>query len=421
MNFRNSNFERLLSNAQFHLLFRWMPVAVFCLGLFTLTACSSSKSGLTEGSEDSADTDVIESEGLGTFYIWVDSTRSAYRNATSEEVAYIGSGGDVIYSSSAPSGTAIIYAAESNSRIELTYVDMTSGASRILHVGRAPLVYTGAWSPDEQSFAFGYFVPIEGAGRSNIGAGEIMVLNRNSGRLQKAGCLSSQAVISWPVASTLVVRNNDNMYGVSPSDCTTQTTVDIRKWHSLTPSPDGQKIAYILRDLAYNKDSREYEPDSMLYVVPAGEEGGTLVVGERYRPRNVAWSASSSELAFDVLENLDEEKRVIFVYQIAEDTRFVLNDPSPSSPSESHPGYYGGSNTVYYLANGKNLIVGTASGNALFDLQIDEKLGKPVDIVQLPNQFTTLVEVDSGDVFLYSSQTKSSTLIGRGSAIIPKQ
>lgn len=392
------------------------------LVLFSLTACSSSKGGLSAGLDGPDKNESTESVDLGTTYIWVDSTRSTLRDASGEELSYIGGGGDVIFSSSAPSGSAIVYAAESEGRIELTYVDIESGTSRVLHTGRAPLVYSSAWSPDEQSFVFGYYAPVEGEGRMSIGKGEIMMLNRGSGRLQKAGCSSSQVVISWPASETLLVRNNDFMYAVSPSDCATRKTTDIRKWHHVTPSPDGQKIAYILRDLVFNKNTREYEPDSMLYVVSAGEEEGTLVVGDRYRPRNMAWSSNSSELVFDVLEKLGADKRVIFIYQIDEDKRFVLNDPSPLNPSESHPSFYGGVHTVYYFADSEYLMVGFTSGIDKRSLRIDENLGKPVGILHLPEKpFQNLVEVESGDVYQVSSRANSAFLLGRGKAIIPER
>lgn len=395
---------------------RALILVLFVFGMI-LSACSGpSRSALPE---DPAVENSLESRGVGTSYVWVDSSRSVVRTALGEEAFYVGDGGRVVFSSTPENGSVAVYAVESNGRIQLVFVDLTSGTSRELHAGSTPLEYTGAWSPDEQSFAFGYNTPVEGQGRNSIGEGGIMIFSRGEGQVRSVGCSASQAVISWPSDSALFVRNNDNMYGVSPLDCATQRTVDIRKWHHISPSPDGHRIAYILRDLAFNSDTRQYEPDSMLYVVPVGEKGGILVVGDRYRPRNQVWSADSKELAFDVLERVGEEKRVVFIYQLEEDKRLVLTTPADANPSESHPSYYGSSHSVYFLADGERLMKHTINGveSSPFDIRSD--IAKPVGVIQIPVLEAVLVELENGATYLYSFLSKDSSLLGYGRAIVP--
>jgi len=395
----------------------WLTLSIVILFLPILPGCSSSKEVVEEGVMD--DDDESFADAVVAKYIWIDATSSILKSNIGDEINFISSGGKLVYSSVSGDGTAIVFGVENDGRVQLNYVDMVSGGSRSLQAARTPVIFTGAWSPDSKSFAFGYYVPLEGQGRNTIGEGEIKVVSTTDGQVRNIRCSASQAVVAWPEAGTLMVRNNDNMYGVSPTDCSTQITVDIRKWHHIKPSPDGSKLAYILRDLAYNRDSQKYEPDSMLYVVNSGEIEGTLVVGDRYRPRNIAWSDNSAEIAFDVLERLDSDKRVVFIYQIEEEKRFVLNDPSEQNPSESHPAYFYRSNSLSYVADGERLMIG--GGSLMVEqITVGDDAGPWLRLAGwLDRGKTAVIKDAAGNLHAYDMRTKESSLMGAGDVAAP--
>lgn len=59
---------------------------------------------------------------------------------------------------------------------------------------------------------------------------------------------------------------------VAAEDCATQASLDARCMHLIHYAPDGERAAYVHRELRYDREGEEYVPDSSLVLSgPRGE------------------------------------------------------------------------------------------------------------------------------------------------------
>jgi dipeptidyl aminopeptidase/acylaminoacyl peptidase len=186
-----------------------------------------------------------------------------------------------------------------------------------------------AWSPDGRRLAVGF------ADDSPDRRGDIVIYERLSGA-QSLGCSVSRWVIAWPTRTRLVVSDGQNMHLVSAEDCSTIHSIDARKMHHITVSPDGQKMAYIFRDLVYNRERRAYDPDSSLLIADIDGTNAESIAGYRYRPRNMTWSSDGSALAFDVDSQDEPSRRLVSIYDLGTNQSVFLN-PGSVGYSETRP------------------------------------------------------------------------------------
>lgn len=249
--------------------------------------------------------------------------------------------GSVGFASTSPNGQSAIVAIGGS----LIYVGQESGALNLLHSGSERLRYTVAWSSVGDEVAFGFYEPSGDA----MGPGGIRLFNPQTKIVSDVGCSASKAVLSVLGDGSLLVRNDDNLYQVSAEGCNTLRSVDARKLYHVSPSPDGEHIAYILRDLVYNRDTRAYEPDSTLYIELASGSEPVKVIGDKYSPRNLAWSSDGSELMYDVGPADSPGMRAISIYSVS-DARSSYLLP-PGSVSASHGRFSPDGRHVIYRSN----------------------------------------------------------------------
>jgi WD40 repeat protein len=164
-----------------------------------------------------------------------------------------------------------------------------------------------AWAPRGDSLVYGFEGP-DGRG--------IRVYAVGTGTSGDVGCSASSVAYSWGLDDWLVVGDQDNHYVVERSGCGTIESIDARKLHEVAFSPDGARVAYLLRELEYDREARNYQPDSSLYVAHSTGTDPIMVVGDRYKARRATWSPDSKSLAFDARLPEEAHRRLISIYDV---------------------------------------------------------------------------------------------------------
>ena len=217
-------------------------------------------------------------------------------------------------------------------RADSTYLASFDGVSRevtVWHAVAGPATYTGAWSADRQAYAFGFVSGEQGG---------ISIINEATGELNSVGCSASNVVLAWPEPDRLLAASGSEVYVVSTEGCRTLKALDMQKKSALAVSEDGSRIAYILRELEYNRENRSYEPDSSLYMAGFMDDDATQIAGQRYSPRRMAWSPDGTKLAFDVVSQQAQGKRNLALYDVESGESSFLVRPDPLGvPSETSP------------------------------------------------------------------------------------
>lgn len=263
-------------------------------------------------------------------------------NATS---SVIGKGGEMVFQSFSPSGEYVGIGVANATESNLYLMNRSTRAVSKLFSGSKGLVFSGQWTASSTTFYYGQYQP-DG---NRMGAGSIHSYNTATNTNSKVPCSASRFVLSVLPAGSLLVRNSDSIYEVATSDCATIKSIDARKMYSVSVSPDGQKMAYILRDLVFNRTKRTYEPDSTLFVTTLGSSAEPVkVIGDKYQPRNMAWSPDGSELAYDVIAQDGSKKRAISIYSIASAGSAYLEPPQSTLRSNTQPQYSPDGNHILF-------------------------------------------------------------------------
>ncbi len=263
-------------------------------------------------------------------------------NATS---SVIGKGGEIVFQSFSPSGEYVGIGVANTTESNLYLMNRSTRSVSKLFSGSKGLVFSGQWTASGTTFYYGQYQP-DG---NRMGAGSIHSFNTATNTNSKVPCSASRFVLSVLPAGSLLVRNSDSIYEVATSDCATIKTIDARKMYSVSVSPDGQKMAYILRDLVFNRTKRTYEPDSTLFVTTLGSSAEPVkVIGDKYQPRNMAWSPDGSELAYDVIAQDGSKKRAISIYSIASAGSAYLEPPQSTLRSNTQPQYSPDGNHILF-------------------------------------------------------------------------
>jgi Tol biopolymer transport system component len=172
-----------------------------------------------------------------------------------------------------------------------------------------------------------------------------------AGTTRDVGCSTAREVLHWLSEGSLAARTDDKLYVVATEDCATQASLDARRMHLVRYAPDGQQMAYIHRELRYDREAEDYVPDSSLVLSgPQGENAETLFEDKR-QARHFRWAPNGSELAFDV-EEQDAGHRQLVVYNGNRPT--FLIPPEQTTADQVHPRWSpSGDRIAFTLRTGK--------------------------------------------------------------------
>ncbi|HUF10254.1 MAG TPA: hypothetical protein VMO47_13115 [Rhodothermales bacterium] len=213
------------------------------------------------------------------------------------------------------------------------------GSFRTIHEHPGLTTYTLAWSPGGE-LAFGY--------SSAVGKG--IGIYEPGGNTKDVGCSASSRALGWAASDRLVVADENNRYVVDASGCSTISRVDSRKMHEVTFNPERPLVAYVLRELEYDRTARQYVPDSSLYVSEPDGSNPRLVAGNRYRPHRPSWSPDGTELTFDARIPDKPDRRLISVYDTDQGASAFLNPESIEAPvSEWDARWSPGGSSIAYM------------------------------------------------------------------------
>jgi hypothetical protein len=216
----------------------------------------------------------------------------------------------------------------------LVVIDLAEGLSRTAPLAPGEREVTFAWRGEGQALAAGY-VAREGEA---MGAGSIVLLDPTTMTIRPSGCRASTIVYGWPDADRLLVGDGKAIHVVDAATCTTRSALSLLKKHHVAIDPTGRFVAYIFRELEYNREKRAYEPDSTLMLAEIDGSNERIIAGTRYHPRNLAWSPDGARLAFDVTSQTDPALRHLAVYDVAAaEATILVRATDTVLPSESRP------------------------------------------------------------------------------------
>ena len=231
-----------------------------------------------------------------------------------------------------PSGNyvALTYSTADSSHLSL--LDLETRRLEHVHADAGAVTYSLAWHPDgrQDRLAFGHYRTREDEGR---GPGGIQIAA--PGRPPRsAGCNAVREVLHWQSDGALVARTADNLFVVAADDCATQASVDARRMHHIHHAPDGQRMAFIHRELTYDRSAGEYVPDSSLVLSDSRGENRESLFGDKRRVRHLRWAPDGSELAFDVAAEESGHRQVV-VYDGNRPS--FLTPPEETTNDQVHP------------------------------------------------------------------------------------
>lgn len=226
----------------------------------------------------------------------------------------------------------IAFSYTSTDSSHLALLDRTNQTIQSIDARRTPVTYSFAWHSDEDRLAFGYYTPASSGTR---GPGAIHVATPD-GSTRNVGCTAAREVLHWLSDGALATRNDDRLYVVSPSDCATRASADARRMHQATYAPDGQRLAYIHRELTYDRDAADYTPDSSLYLSDQHGQHAEELFGPDRQVRHLTWAPDGSELAFDTHVQASA-RRQIATYNVGSERTVYLTPPEQTRADQVHP------------------------------------------------------------------------------------
>ena len=222
---------------------------------------------------------------------------------------------------------AFTYATADSSHLAL--LDLATREVQHVHAAAGPVTYSLAWHPNRDRLAFGHYRPQE----DGRGPGGLHVATPD-GTTRDVGCSTVREVLHWLPDGALATRTADNLYVVDATDCATRASLDARRMHYIRHAPSGQQMAYIYRELKYDRDRGDYVPDSSLVLSdPRGESTETLF-GDSRRARHHRWAPEAPELALDVRVEASGHRQVV-VYDGSRPTFLVA--PDQTTADQVHP------------------------------------------------------------------------------------
>ena len=231
-----------------------------------------------------------------------------------------------------PDGEHLAFTYTAGDSTYLARMDLDARAMETVDARAADVTYSLAWHPEDAKLAYGYYGPVPEGERGDRGPGGIRVA-RADGSTRSVQCQSAREVIHWISDGSIATRDDENLYVVNSGDCTTEASVDARRMHQATYSRDGTRLAYIHRELSYNQEAGEYQPDSSLHVSDAHGQSEQKLFGDDRSVRHLQWSPDRSELAFDALDT-DTGTRQVLIYNGDRDQTSFLVPPTDAASAD---------------------------------------------------------------------------------------
>lgn len=214
----------------------------------------------------------------------------------------------------------------------LAMLDRTTQTLQPVDARESPVTYSLAWHPSADRLAFAYYEPAQSGTR---GPGDVFVATPD-GATRDVGCSAAREVLHWLPDGSLATRNDDKLYVVAPSDCATRASADARRMRKAVYAPTGDHLAYIHRELTYERETREYTPDSSLFLSDARGNNAQELFGHERRVRHLRWAPDASELAFDVRVEASGHRQIA-VYNLGSERTVYLTPPGQTSAEQIHP------------------------------------------------------------------------------------
>lgn len=325
---------------------RLLPVVL--TGLFLLVGCAGSERTATP-----APVEMPEAAPTGpafTTFIFDNNQLTQQDLRTGSEQAMALQGRYLGPKAISPDGRrlAFVYFWADSTRLAL--LDLNTQTAKPVYATPGEATFTLAWHQKGDRLAFGHFLPRRTSEGVQMGNGDLLTVRADGIGVFRVGCSVSKAVHVWLPSGSLIVGDGKNLYEVGPEGCATLATLPAQKLHHVTYAPDGTRLAYIKRDLEYNRTTRQYEPDSTLTLATYIGANPQEIVGDDYRARNLAWKPDGTELAFDVRSPDNAQVRLILLLEAATGKSYYLNQPGEQgNPSDTHPAWSPDGERLAYL------------------------------------------------------------------------
>jgi len=319
----------------------------FVLGLvgvgLLMAACSSSSKTSTSSTAESTPSGpalsllyTVDGEGLVLHDARTDTSRTLVPGASHDGRRAASTSGRYL---------AFSYTAADSTHLAL--LDLQTRAMRTLDRRAASATYSLAWHSEEDRIAFAYYEP---AASGTRGPGDVFVATPD-GATRNVGCRAARDVLHWLPTGSLATRNDDTLYLVAPSDCATRASADAARIREPAHAATGNRLAYIYRELTYDRDAREYTPDSSLFVGDARAQDAEKLFGPERRVRDLKWAPEGAELAFETRVE-ESGHRQIAVYDAAADRTVFLTPPDQVAADQVRPRWSPDASCVAYMRRG---------------------------------------------------------------------
>ena len=301
------------------------------LWLGSLVGCGSSRG--VQSTEAAADSTTAQGPAYTLLFLTGEGqlvahdTRTASSTPLARDVQSMGT------QALSPDGSllAVSYAAGDSTRLAL--IDRAGPTFREVHGVAGAATYSLAWHPGGERLAIAYYTPTSNGTR---GPGDVLTVRPGSSP-QRVGCRAAREVLRWFANGTLATRDDDNMYVVTENGCATQASFDARRIHDATYSARGEQLAYIHRELNYDRTEGAYRPDSTLTLSGPDGQSTDVLFGDERAARHLRWAPEAAELAFSAQLD-DAPRRHIMIYNATQDRVLFLVPPNQATPGDQvHP------------------------------------------------------------------------------------
>ena len=310
------------------------PALLLCSALLlgVLAGCGSSRNA--QPTETAADSSATVQGSAFTLLFVTESGNLVTHNTQSGSTTPLVRGVQSVGSQAlSPDRSRLAVSYMTDDSTHLALVDRAGPTIQRVHGVAGAATYSLAWHPTDDRLAVAYYTPASDGTR---GPGDVLTVRPRSAP-QRVGCQAAREVLHWFADGTLATRDDENVYIVAENGCATQASFDARRIHEATYSASGERLAYIYRELNYDRDAGAYRPDSALTLSAPDGQGSEVLFGDERAARHLRWAPEADELAFSArLE--DTPRRQIMIYNAVQDRILFLIPPSQAAPGDqTHP------------------------------------------------------------------------------------